>query len=71
MANDEKAREAFRAGLVKARKEIGELLGLESLPRLMREDMLDILERIDDVLGKETEEERDASVDAAIEGMDW
>ena len=71
MKSDEKAKEEFRAGLVKARKEIGELLGLESLPRLMREDMLDILERIDDVLGKETEEERDASVDAAIEGMDW
>lgn len=70
MANEDgKARAAFRMSLSNARDDIRRLLAGDPLPRVMHEDVLDILEHIESVLEDETPEERDASVDKAVEDL--
>lgn len=71
MATDEeKARKVYLETLTSARDQIRSLLSCDPLPRDMREDIVDVLEHLEDIIESETPEERDQSVDKAIGEID-
>jgi outer membrane protein TolC len=70
--DEDKARAAFRRTLGGAARELRALLAdLENpVPSPMRDDLVDVLEHIEDILADETAQERDESVDEAVSEID-
>jgi hypothetical protein len=70
--SDEMSREVFRRVLGAAARDLRALLANADnpVPSPMRDDLVDVLEHIEDILADETPEERDEAVDEAVSEID-